>query len=366
MMACAEDSSIIKPTNGVWLLSDDGSLVVEDSSAAQTIIFVPTEHVLIIALHLPVASRRTRLAALPFAIEDHVAAPLDSVHIALGAKVAFGTHLAGVIAHDTIERWIVQLTLAGLGHASIVPDALRLPVPLPGLWSVDFQLNRVVVRTDTAAGFATAANCFPAMWEAAGSPSCLVYGSSSPTCLPPENYTMMPPVTNAHACLDLDLRQGRCAAPPRELPKALRRLTIISSIAVLTHLAVGGVGTVALHRIFAERAEIDLETVRVTLPDMPRDAGFNRLALRNLAANSRFLDLLATATASLAPVEGVTMTKIGFARRGLTIAVETADPIALQNIRTALANSRGTVISTIMSANSGRESAIIGFRASSL
>ena len=72
--------------DGVWTLAGD-RLIIVDASGPATIL-VPTEQVRLLAVDLPLANHAKRLAALPFAIEDKIAEPLENVHIALGKELS--------------------------------------------------------------------------------------------------------------------------------------------------------------------------------------------------------------------------------------------------------------------------------------
>ena len=89
---------------GVWTLSGERLIIAEPGGPAT--VLVPSESVLLLAVDLPLASRAKRLAALPFAIEDRIADPLDAVHIALGAEIAPQRYLVAVVRHTLMLRWI--------------------------------------------------------------------------------------------------------------------------------------------------------------------------------------------------------------------------------------------------------------------
>ena len=109
---------------------------------------------LLLAVDLPLASARQR-AALPFAIEDRIAEPIDDVHVALGDEIAPRRYLAGVVRHDDAAGW-TELAEAG-ARAAMVPDVLALPIAGAGDWAVDLR--------------GAARWCGPAMAPASRSPS---------------------------------------------------------------------------------------------------------------------------------------------------------------------------------------------------
>src|SRR5689334_14006904 len=123
--------------SGVWTLAGNAPIIAEPGGPAT--VLVPTEQVRLLAVDLPVQGRARRLEALPFAIEDRIAEPLESVHIALGVELAPKRHLVGVVRHDVMADWVERAEAEGLGGARFVPDALALPLPTEGGWAVDLD-----------------------------------------------------------------------------------------------------------------------------------------------------------------------------------------------------------------------------------
>jgi general secretion pathway protein L len=144
---------------------------------------VPTEQVRLLAVDLPLASRAKRMEALPFAIEDRIADPIESVHLALGMEIAPKRYLVGVVRHDVMESWVARADEAGLGHAAMVPDALALPVPGEGAWAVDLGETRAVVRAGDGTGFACPRRCCGRHGKPRdGRPASLMARRCLPTC----------------------------------------------------------------------------------------------------------------------------------------------------------------------------------------
>ena len=242
---------------GVWRLENDELASVERFDVGNATVLVPTEQVLLSTVSLPLPSRAKRLAALPFAIEDRIAEPIEAVHVALGCSAGGQDWLAGVARHTLMEAWIRRLDAAGLGRAALVPDALALPVPGAESWSVELLGARALVRTADGAGFATPASMLVAAWEAAGKPAVVSYGDPLPEAMHGASATLEPePLARRLLNPALDLRQGRYAAPRRALPVWARRLAIVIGAGLAAHLAIGIVDLIVLKRAAAaQRAE---------------------------------------------------------------------------------------------------------------
>ena len=97
-------------------------------SGADVVVFVPGTEVT--AHRVRAAARRpvelTRLAT--FAIEDDLAVPVESVHVAVSAdQDDAGFRIVYAVSHTVMQHWLDQLEAAGLGSARIVPDLSLLP-----------------------------------------------------------------------------------------------------------------------------------------------------------------------------------------------------------------------------------------------
>lgn len=344
------------PAGGVWLLAAGVPVALERWDVGPATVLIPTEAVLLLTVDLPISGRAARAEALPFAIEDRIADPLDAVHVALGAEVAPGIVLAGIVRHAVVADWLATLDDAGLGHAAIVPDALLLPVPAAGSWTVERTAGRILVRTDSGNAFAVPLDRFVALWTAAGSLPCTVFGEPLPFDLPMSVVGAPSATSRRLVGFDLDLRQGRYAAAARPVPAALRRLGWIVVAGLLAHTAVAAADTLKLRALASERRATAEALVATTLPGTPLTADIERLLPDNAAARGRFLPLLARASAALTPVGGLTLSKVGYADSdgALTLGVEADDIGGLQRAQAALLTAGLAPVSGAATAANGR------------
>lgn len=345
-------AATISGPGGVWTL-DGQALVVADSDGPATVI-VPAEAVRLLVVDLPIANRAKRLAALPFAVEDLIAEPVEHVHLALGREVAPKRYLIGVVSHAMMSAWTARIDGAGLGHAALVPDSLALPQPVAGEWAVDLGTNRAVIRTGDGGGFAIPAPMLVSAWEAAGRPRSVGYGAP----LPPE----MAGPTDAIALsalsarvLDpaLDLRQGAYARQRRRIGSWGRRLAWIGAVGIAAHSVIAAADTLVLRSIADRRADETRELVRQMAPGAPLSDGdlagsVADLLPRQAAAGGedKFLPVAARVSAALAPLSGtVPMRAMSFAGGTVTMTVDSVDPALAGKIESALkdANVRATV-----------------------
>jgi general secretion pathway protein L len=331
--------------SGLWSLAQGGLVCLEPAASGRAVVLVPSEHVLILTADLPLATSRARLAALPFALEDRVAEPLDEVHIALGSETSPKRYLAAVVRHVLMADWVARLAAEGLGRAALVPDAFALPVPEETSWSVGLHDGRALVRTPEGTGFAIPLSLLPAAWAAAGRPFLVSYGQPLPPELPSTNALSAPGSLLALlAPPPLDLRQGPYSA--RDLPAAamVRRLAMVLGAGVVAHAAIAGADTLALQGIARDRHEQALALMRQVAPNTPPEADlvaeFDRLYPTVGGGRSGLLPLMSRTFAALQPLSSeIAVQTMGYvaADNALRLKVEASNMAGLQRIDSTLA-----------------------------
>ncbi len=313
----------------VWTL-DGGVPQALTAASSRDLLLVPAEAVLTLAVALPLPSRARRIAALPFAIEERIADRVESVHLALGEQIG-GSYLAGVVDPERMAAWVIAAEEAGLGDAAIMPDALALPIPAAGRWTVlRDAAGRILVRTAEGTGFAAEERLFLPVWTAAGKPECDEVSG----------FDLTLPIV-------LDLRQGLFARPRQGMSATARRVAIVAAAGLLAHGAIAAADTMVLRSLAAQRgAELtgllnSAAPGRFTGTD-PHDAATlaaELLPVGGSAAPGSLLPMMSRTSAALAPFGGtVTVRGLSFdeAGRQLSIDVDLADPGAAGGITRAL------------------------------
>lgn len=306
IMADKEPVPADEELGGIWFLGEEGLISLATSSVGTAIVLVPSEHVLMMAVDLPLPTRRQRISALPFAVEDQIADPLGEVHTALGEELSPRRHLAGAVRHSVMEQWSGSLIGAGLLHCALVPDALALPVPEEGSWSTQVAGDRVLVRTSDGAGFAAGTKQLPVLWNAAGNPVCISYGEPLPAEMSEVAAVIeLEPLTARLMTPALDLRQGLYARPRRRVPLIARKMFTIVTVGALVHAIIAVIDTVALLKIADDRRTEAQVLVQRYLPGVAVDGDFAAEVNELLSSGggqprSRFFPLLARSSAALA------------------------------------------------------------------
>lgn len=329
------------PAAGVWTLAG-GRLIIAEPGGPATVL-VPTEQVRLLAVDLPLSTRAKRLEALPFAIEDQIAEPVDSLHVALGAEIAPKRYLVAVVRHGVMAAWADVAEEAGLGQAAMVPDALALPRPGEGQWAVDLGSERAVVRTADGAGFAVPAPLLRSAWEAAGKPPAIGYGAPLPADMLLSDGVIAPqPLASRLLNPALDLRQGLYARRRATMPNMWRRLGWIVALGAAAHIVIAAADTLMLRAIADRRAEETRTVAALAAPGVNLSGDFaanlaDLLPSGSSAAPDLFLPLLTRVSGALGPLAGgMTVRGIGFQANTLTVDVEGSDAGLVGRIDAAL------------------------------
>ncbi len=298
---------------GVWTLAGDRLIIV--SAEGPATILVPTERVRLLAIDLPLPNRARRVAALPFAIEDQVAEPIDSLHLALGARTAPADapsrYLVGVVRAESMAEWVALAEANGLGDAPMVPDVLLLPRPVEG-WAVELREGRALVLAADGAGFAMPAALLASAWEAAGRPRIHSLGESLSGDMQAQATTSDRRDDAARAevaAAELDLRQGAFAARRARSATGWRRLGWILGLGAAAHILIAGGDALMLRTIADRRAAETRALVSVAAPGTDLSGDLKTTVTDLLPtgggrAPDRFVPLLARLSAALAPLAG--------------------------------------------------------------
>lgn len=114
-----------------WLLDADGATRWRPGMAvpaqARVLAVVPGEHVGLHQVRLPARRRSELRQAVPFALEDRLAEPVESLHFALGRQLDDGSVEVAVVARARMRAWLDALAGIGLGVDAMVADAHLLP-----------------------------------------------------------------------------------------------------------------------------------------------------------------------------------------------------------------------------------------------
>ena len=119
-------------------------------------VLIPAEDVLMLGLSLPVRKRDAALKAAAFAIEEQVAAPIETLQVAISDAHDDGVWSCAVIARSRLAAILADLSERGIRADAIHADAACLTPGQP----LRVDSDRVLMRIDRDRAFA----CDAALW----------------------------------------------------------------------------------------------------------------------------------------------------------------------------------------------------------
>ncbi|OYU13889.1 MAG: general secretion pathway protein GspL, partial [Alphaproteobacteria bacterium PA4] len=240
-----------------WLRLEGDSVVARGAgwpvADAPVIAVVPGEAVVLHWVELPPLAPAQALAAARLLAADVSAAPLEQLHVALGAVEADGRRPLALVDRTLMADWLARAALAGINPAALVPLPLLLPLPAEGVTLLDDD----GVWTVRGAGLAFAAEAGQAAMMLGDTPRQTIAKADFVTGL-----------GGRLAALPLDLRQGDFAERPssRLDARRVRRLALLAGAALLLWLA-NDVAGLLRNNLAADRAEAELaDAARAALP----------------------------------------------------------------------------------------------------
>ncbi|MEN3749797.1 type II secretion system protein GspL [Sphingomonas sp. HF-S3] len=327
---------------GVWTLAGSGPIINDPDGPAT--LLVPTEQVLLLAVDLPLSNRARRMEALPFAIEDRIADPIDSVHLSIGEEVGPKRYLVAVVRHEVMAGWVLAAEDAGLAHAAMVPDALSLPKPESDAgWTVELWKQRALVRAADGTGFACDEAMFEPAWQAAGRPNLHSYNDRHPGDLPVTGTVIDSiPLGQRLRKPAIDLRQGLYARRGRPVSNAWRRTAWIVAAGAVAHAGIALADTVAL-RMIADRREADTRAlIQQVAPGTSLQGDIATSVAALLPAGSgpapqTFIPLVSRLSSALAPLGAINARSVQFQSETLVMDID-GQPGQAARVRGALQN----------------------------
>ena len=115
----------------------------KDVGDRAVIVLVPATSVLTTAVDLPIKGGARLRAALPYALEEHLADDIENLHFASGSRRESGLLPVSVVAHEQMLEWLALLDRAGIAAQQMVPENHGL-ARIPGTLSLLVAENQVM------------------------------------------------------------------------------------------------------------------------------------------------------------------------------------------------------------------------------
>ncbi|HEX5755204.1 MAG TPA: type II secretion system protein GspL [Arenimonas sp.] len=329
-----------------WLAADgrvQSGLPRADADQRVTVL-VPGEDVLLLDLPRIAGSAAQLQQALPFAIEEQLAAPVEQQHVAWAAN---GERLrVAVVARERIEQWLAALRDAGVEPDAMIPETLALqPGARPQLLVED---GRCLLRLDDARGLmlerATVAELAAQIPQPV---DCWLAGSDAAP-LPVHSQQavaqVLPLLASGAQGSPLNLLQGRYA-PRRRVGGAQRawRWAAMLAAAVLASLLLTAV--VDQRKLSAKVAAQEAEMAALYLRAVPGASNADNpaqqlqavLSSQGLGDGDPALSLLSLAAPAIAADARISLDALDYRDGRLELVLQAADVAGLDALRQRLA-----------------------------
>jgi general secretion pathway protein L len=306
------------------------------AKAAHVAVLVPGEDVLCVGLDLPARKVEAARKAAAFAAEEQVAAPIESLQVALGDAARDGRWPCAVIARSKLAA--LQADLAARG---IQPDAVHADAACLAVGQALREEERVLARVDGERAFACAATLWPQLAARAG--------------VEPEQVDALLPALaeSLRSANPVNLLQGEHASAHRGAD-ALRWWKLAAALALVALVLSTAWIQLDAWRLQARLAALNAAMVKVyqeRFPDakrVPNPRLMLEHALRQAGASGTQQDsglgLLAKAAPVLSAQSQVTLDGADYRSGQLELRLTAADIGALDSLRERLAASLGVAV----------------------
>ncbi|MEO8671301.1 MAG: type II secretion system protein GspL [Tahibacter sp.] len=328
------------------------------AAASRIFVLVPSAQVVLLETAQVSKNRAQLVKAVPFALEDQLAQPVEDVHFALAGAGHEGRIGVAAVAHVTIKAWLDKLRTDGIEPDALVPEALALGVGMlliePRQAQIRFAEWRAASLEPGALiewlGYAIDANSPPIeVFDTRDAPRLEL--PLRPTAYHERQRDALALLASGlRGEAAINLLQGGYAASHRQAPLARwwRLAALLAGAAVLLGFA----------GLLVERSQLQRESDRLedtmhallaeNFPEMEKVAG-EPLALMKSAAQrlggGQSSGALLGMLAQIAPIVGsttrVTTRGLEFRNGSLELAVSAPDVPTLDSLRERLATTPG-------------------------
>ncbi len=336
-------------------------------------VLVPGAEVLSARVNLPGKQRSRLLRALPYAMEEQLAAEVDSQHFALGEAADAEDHWpVAVVASSRMEEWHTRLGEASLEASALLPDYLALPLN-EGRWSLLLEADGALLRSGATQGWRLPLADLPALLalalrEAEG--VALDLYRAPGVDAPPLNdievtdHGEVEPLElfarGLAAAPAINLLQGKYSRSER-LGKLWRPWRAAAAMAAIWLLLQGGLAIHELSRLESEQQRLQAEIEQLFTQAMPgrrlvigQERRLMEAVLDELrgGGGAGFARLLAVAGPLLQRQQGLELRALRYKQGAMELDLKLNDLPSLDKLKAAL-GAAGLQVETISATSSG-------------
>jgi general secretion pathway protein L len=309
------------------------------------------------------AQRAQFAKALPFALEDQLASPVEELHFALPERLNEARVPVAIVERNVLRGWLERLARDGIRPDALIPETLALPCTDGGTLVIEGK--RALLRTAVAqagasdlAGLSDWLSVFAENATAGTTLEVYDFRSAPPLNLPvaAANYHARQRDALAFFAAQLstepmlNLLQGEFAAAHRQAP-ALRLWRVAGALAAAAVLLFFVYFGVDYWRLAHESRQMDAamrDALHESFPEMDKVDGDPRQLMESALTRIRggadaggLLRLLAQISPTLGSTTRTTLKSIEYHNATLELGLRAPDVPALDLIRERLANLPG-------------------------
>ncbi len=135
--------------------------VIAQATGRRLVVFVTGAEVRLTQVKVPARQPAKVLQAAPFVLEDQFAEDVETLHFALGPRLADGSFPVAVASHAHMQEWLAPFAERQTLPDLLIPETLALPWDDGGPWTVLPEADHLTARTGAFSGF----SCVPQDFE---------------------------------------------------------------------------------------------------------------------------------------------------------------------------------------------------------
>lgn len=341
------------------------------------LLVVAGEHITLTRTKVPGRNRSTWLKAVPYALEEHLAEDVETLHFALGEMTPAGDIPVAVVTRQRFAGWLEHCTAAGVKPLAVIPDYLLLPFGAGQSWSLLLEDDRALLRSGPWDGFACEIGLLPLVLKlalantaAAEQPQFLqCWNTGTDQSADPADVSDLPdlplpvrradgPATALQICADgyrqsatLNLLQGdyRHQSPWRQQLRPWKMAAMLAGIWFASQLLLQGIDYWRLQHEQTLLQQAMVDTLRDAMPQVrrivnPRAQLENRLIElqgSDSGGVATFFDLLRHGGQGLQDFQNVTLRGLRYKDNQLDLELEGDSLAVFDQLRQRLSNETG-------------------------
>ena len=328
--------------------------------ARRIVVLVPAEQVLLLDTPRMSAQRAQFAKALPFALEDQLASPVEDLHFALPERLNESRVPIAIVERDVLHGWLERLSRDGIRPDAVIPETLAVP---PG--SVVIETDRALLRTGPSKAGACDLAALPDWLELfiadAGEPVALeaydfraAPALALPVAIARYHERQSDPLaffaSQLHGEPTLNLLQGPFAPAHRHAPalRLWRNAALLLASAVILLMLYDAVDCWRLSRESARLQAAMSDVLHQGFPEMDKVAGDPRQLMDSALSRMRggtdaggLLRVLNQVAPTLGSTTRTTLKSVEYHNATLELGVRAPDVPTLDLMRERLANLPG-------------------------